>query len=53
MRLRDFSAQEAQANFIFRAPHDFAFAAHAAVMGHIQIELIGELGGTVTGQFRA
>ena len=53
MRLGDFSAHEEQPNFIFRAPHDLAFAADAAVMGHIQIELIGEFGGIVADQLGA
>jgi len=53
MRLRDFSAHEPQPNFIFRASHDLASAAYAAVMGHVQIELIGEFAGLVEDQFGA
>jgi hypothetical protein len=41
MRLGDLSAQETQTDFIFRAPHDLAFAADAAVIRHVQIELVG------------
>jgi len=41
MRLGDLSAEETQTDFLFRAPHDLAFAADAAVICHVQIELVG------------
>src|SRR5689334_21507473 len=41
MGLGDLSAQETQTDLIFRAPYDLAFAADAAVIRHVQIELVG------------
>jgi hypothetical protein len=50
MRLGDLPAREVQPELIFAASYDFAFAAHAAVMGQIQSEYIGELDGILADQ---
>ena len=53
MGLRNFPADEIQPNLVIRAPHDLAFAPHAAVMGHIQNELVRKADRVAADQFGA